>query len=68
MGAPTETPWLTVKQAALYCQCGARVLYRAADSDQLRVARIGGRRDIRVKRDWLDAFLEATAKPVAVAR
>jgi hypothetical protein len=34
------------------------VLYTACERDELRHARIGGRRAIRIRRDWLDAWLE----------
>jgi excisionase family DNA binding protein len=59
--------WLTAEQAALYMQCGVKVVYRAAVRGELRVARIGGRRDIRTKRDWIDAYLESRALPVESA-
>lgn len=73
MAADTETavpvsPWRTVQQEAARIQCGPRVLYRAVAQKKLRAARIGGRRDIRLRPEWTDAFLEATANPVEVAR
>ena len=58
-----SSPWLTAKQAAAYCQTGPRVIYRAAASGQLRAARVGGRRDLRLREDWLDTWLEQTASP-----
>jgi excisionase family DNA binding protein len=59
--APPTTPWLTVKQAAAYIQAGPKTVYRAVEAGQLRAARIGGRRDIRLRREWLDEFLERCA-------
>jgi excisionase family DNA binding protein len=55
--------WLTAEQAAQYLQCGVKVIYRAASNGQLRVARIGGRRDIRTRTEWLDAYCERAATP-----
>lgn len=51
----TQTAWLTAAQAATYLQTGVKVVYRAAARGHLRVARIGGRRDIRTKVEWLNA-------------
>jgi excisionase family DNA binding protein len=56
--------WLTAEQAARYLQCGVKVVYRAAAKNQLRVARIGGRRDIRTKREWLDEYVLRCAEPL----
>lgn len=60
--------WLTVRQAAQRAQCGVRVVYRAANSGALRAARIGGRRDLRIRPEWIDEWLDATAAPVEVRR
>jgi excisionase family DNA binding protein len=62
------SPWLTIAEAAVYCQCSTKTLFRACAAGRLRHATIGGKRSIRVRREWLDAFLDATATPVEVRR
>lgn len=65
---PPSSPWLTVRQAAAYAQCGPRLIYRAVADSKLRAARINGRRDLRLRPEWVDEFLAASAKPVEIGR
>jgi excisionase family DNA binding protein len=58
---PPATPWLTVRQAAAYIQTGPKVVYRAIAAGHLRAARIGARRDIRVRREWVNEYVECCA-------
>jgi excisionase family DNA binding protein len=51
-------PWLTVKQAAQRAQCGVKVIYREVEARRLKATRIGGRKDLRIKVEWLDEWLE----------
>jgi excisionase family DNA binding protein len=67
MTAPAS-PWLTVKEAAERARCGAGLIYRSIRSGQLRAARIGGRRDLRILAEWVDAWLIEAAKPVEIRR
>jgi excisionase family DNA binding protein len=62
-----ETEWRTVKQACAIAQCGPKQLYREIAAGRLRAARIGGRRDLRIHRRWIDQWLEQAATPVEVA-
>lgn len=62
----SDSPWRTAAQAAARAKVGVKQIYRAAKEGQLRVARVGGRRDIRVKDEWIDEWLERTAEPVEV--
>jgi len=39
------------------------MLYRAIHAGHLKAARVGGRREIRVRREWLDEFLEKMLVP-----
>jgi excisionase family DNA binding protein len=68
MHAPTEqsvsspaafppSPWLTVNEAADRARCGPRLIYRAVAAGRLRAVRLGGRRELRVLAEWLDAWL-----------
>ena len=56
------TTWLTVKEAAAYSKCATKTLYRAIQQGALRAARVGGRRKIVLRREWIDAYLEASAE------
>jgi excisionase family DNA binding protein len=53
------TPWLTVKQAAERAQCGVKTLYREAHAGRIQAARIGGRRSLRFRAEWIDQWLQA---------
>ena len=59
------SPWLTVRQAAAYIQTGPKVVYRAIAAGHLRAARIGARRDIRVRREWVNEYAERCADGAA---
>jgi excisionase family DNA binding protein len=56
------TTWLTVKEAAAYSKCATKTLYRAIQQGGLKAARVGGRRKIVLRREWIDAYLEASAE------
>ena len=62
--------WLTVKQAAARAQVGAKTIYRAVHSRQapLRAAQVSGRKSLRFRPEWVDAWLEATSTPAEVVR
>jgi excisionase family DNA binding protein len=66
----TNTPaseWLTVAQACEVAQVGVKLLYREIKAQRCRAARVGGRRGpIRIHRDWVLQWLEASATPVEV--
>ena len=69
--------WLTVAESAIYSGVSRDTIYTACERRELRHARIGGRRSIRIKAEWIDAWLERHARgtvtppppdPTAVAR
>jgi excisionase family DNA binding protein len=56
--SPAEsTPWLTVSEAADRARCGVKTIYREVRAGRLRAARIGGRRELRLLAEWVDAWL-----------
>jgi excisionase family DNA binding protein len=50
--------WFTVTQAAEYAGVSRDTIYTACERREIRQARIGGRRAIRLKPEWIDAWLE----------
>jgi excisionase family DNA binding protein len=55
--------WLTVDQAAARAQVGPGMIYAAARNGKLRVARLGGRRCLRFRPEWVDAWCEQSSEP-----
>src|SRR5262249_8435211 len=53
--------WLTVAEAAAYAGVSRDTIYTACERRELRHARLGGRRAIRLKCDWIDGWLEQHA-------
>ena len=49
MSDQTETPWITVKEAARYAKCGTKSIYLAVASGRLRAARRTSRIAIRAR-------------------
>lgn len=54
-------PWLTVAEAAQYSAVSRDTIYTACERHEIRHARVGGRRAIRVKPEWIDGWLERHA-------
>jgi excisionase family DNA binding protein len=57
--AETATPWIGVKEAARRARCGVKLLYREIRAGRLQAARVGGRRELRLRGEWIDAWLSA---------
>ena len=53
--------WLTVTQAAEYAGVSRDTIYTACERHELRNARLSGRRAIRIRPQWIDAWLEQHA-------
>ena len=64
--ATEADPWLTHRQGGKYVQANEATLRREIQRGRLRHARIGGRKSIRLRRSWLDAWLEETSTPIEV--
>ena len=56
-----EHRWLTVAEAARYAQCGRRAIYNAVRDGHLRAARLGGKEMLRIRPEWVDAWLDGCA-------
>ncbi len=65
--AAADVEWLTPPQCAAEGQHGVKVIYGAVKRGDLRAARIGGRRDLRIHRTWYREWLERSANPVEAA-
>jgi excisionase family DNA binding protein len=62
-----ESPWLNLAEAAAYIKRGKRFVAREVHAGRLRAARVGGRGEVLTRREWLDAWIEDQAAPVAYA-
>lgn len=56
--AVPPSPWLTVTAAARYAAVSTDLIYLAVERDELRHVRVAGRRSIRLRVEWVDAWLE----------
>lgn len=76
-GGITSSPWLTMPAACDYLSGGARTeqgrraysprfLAREVALSRLRAAKVGGRGQLLTRREWLDAYVEDLATPIAV--
>jgi excisionase family DNA binding protein len=68
MSTGADSPWLRVGEAAARARCGRRVIYQAVRRGELRAARIGARRDLRIHIQWIDQWLEESAAPREIRR
>jgi excisionase family DNA binding protein len=59
--------WMTVGEAAEYAGVSRDTIYTACERCEIRHARIAGRRAIRLKPEWIDAWLERHARDAVAA-
>ena len=57
-------PWLTVGEGAEYANVSRDTIYTACERGEPRSARVSGRRAIRLRPAWIDAWLERHAPDV----
>lgn len=58
----TDQLWLKVADAAERAGVSRDTIYTAVEVGKIRHVRIGGRRSLRFKTDWVDAWLEQFAR------
>ena len=66
--AANASPWLTVSEAADRARCGVKLIYREVRARRLRAARVGGRRELRLRTEWIDTWLDAYTMPQELVR
>jgi len=66
--ATNSDPWLTLAQGAARLQVHEATLRREIQRGRLRHARVGGRKSIRLRASWCDAWLESSTTPVEVVK
>ena len=59
-----EHVWLDAREAAERARVGAKAIYGAVRNGKLKAARVGGRRQLRFRAAWVDAYLESCAVEV----
>jgi excisionase family DNA binding protein len=62
--ASGDNVWLTLRQAAARAAVSEGTIKREIRRGRVRVARVGGRRSLRFRAGWIDAWLEASTTPV----
>ena len=60
--------WLTVAEGAEYAGVSRDTIYTACERRELQHTRIGGRRSIRLKPAWIDAWLEQHTQDASASR
>lgn len=64
----TSPVWLDVAQVAARLGVGTRLVYQLVRDGRMRAARVGGRRQLRIRPEWADEALERMAEPVELPR
>jgi excisionase family DNA binding protein len=54
-----DSPWMDARRGASYARVSRKLLYRAIRGGKLKAARVGGRREVRLRKEWLDQFIES---------
>ncbi len=55
------TPWLTTEQGAARAQVSKKTLYAEVRAGRIRAAKVGGRRELRFRAEWIDSWLDSCA-------
>jgi hypothetical protein len=57
--------WMTVTEAAMRARYGTKLMYREVSAKRLKAANVGGRRELRLLPEWVDAWLLDSVTPKA---
>lgn len=57
--------WLNVREAMAYAKVGRKLLYHEIAAGRLKASPVGGRREYRLRPEWIDQWLESTATDTA---
>jgi excisionase family DNA binding protein len=60
-GGGSMKTWMRVTEAAEYAGVSRDTIYTACERREIKHTRVGGRRVIRLKPEWVDAWLERHA-------
>jgi excisionase family DNA binding protein len=60
--------WLTAEQIAAYAQVGVKTVYREVKAGRLRAAVVGGRRELRFRKEFADLWLEQCVRPQEIQK
>lgn len=55
--------WLKIADAAKRAQCGEATIRREVRAGRLRAVKVGGRRSLRFRVEWVDEWLQAGSTP-----
>lgn len=58
-GSPT---WLRIADAAKRAQCGEATIRREVRAGRLRAVKVGGRRSLRFRAEWVDEWLQGGSR------
>ena len=61
------SPWMNLARGAAYAKRGRRFLAKEVRAGRLRAAVVGGRRELFLKREWLDQWIEDQATPIVMS-
>jgi excisionase family DNA binding protein len=56
--APMPSPWLRIDEATSRAQCGGKTIYAEVRAGRLSAVRVGGRRSLRFRAEWVDEWLQ----------
>ncbi len=60
--APVFPTWLKIAEAAKRAQCGEATIRREVRAGRLRAVKVGGRRSLRFRAEWVDEWLQGGAR------
>lgn len=59
-----DTVWLTLRRAAARAAVSEATIKREVRRGRIRFARVGGRRSLRFRAEWIDAWLDTSTTPI----